>query len=206
MNRLTPAKLIAEMRNATGGGVAAPASTEGVRMPTQPNQEDMMIKSNPRPWLDEATAKHLTDADLADLDAKFARWPEDHASSLGIDLVDFLRDCAADTAKIRMIIGPDEIPLPNFSTVDRHSQWELDEHETDVFRTVTAQYVDVDSLNATLEADQYAVSGRLDTRVYIEEGGTEDPEELRKWALQLLDLAGRWAAIKEAQEIRRARS
>lgn len=153
-----------------------------------------------RPWLDEATAAHLTDADLADLDAKFARWSaDDKARPLGIDLVDYLRDCAAYAAKVRMIIGTDEIPLPNFSTVDRHSQWELDEHETDVFRTVTAQYVDVDSLNATLEADQYAVSGRLDLRVYIEEGSTEEPEELRQWALRLLDLAGRWAEIKEGQ-------
>lgn len=154
-----------------------------------------------RPWLDAATAKHLTGEDLADLDAKFARWPEDHASSLGIDLVDFLRDCAADTAKIRMIIGPDEIPLPEFATVHRHSKWELDERETDAFRAITAEYVDAGALNATLEADQYAVSGRLDTRVYIEEGGTEDPEELRKWALQLLELADRWTEIaREAGE------
>lgn len=152
-----------------------------------------------RPWLDAATAKHLTDGDLADLDAKFARWPEDHASSLGIDLVDFLRDCAAYAAKVRMIIGTAEISLPEFATVHRHSKWELDERETDAFRTITAEYVDAGALNATLEADQYAVSGRLDTRVYIEEGGTDDPEALKKWALSLLELAGRWAAIKEAQ-------
>ena len=152
-----------------------------------------------RPWLDTATAQHLTDDDLARLDEQFARWTEDHAASLGIDLVEFLRDCAADAAKIRMIIGPDEIPLPEFATVHKHSEWELDEHETDAYRSVTAEYVDVDALNATLEADQYAVSGRLDTRVYIEEGGTDDPEALRKWALSLLELAGRWAAIKEAQ-------
>ena len=201
MNRMTPAKIAAEMRSTPGGDVAASLPTEGALMPT-PEQEDMMSHTTPaRPWLDAATAAHLTDVDLAKLDADFARWPEDHAASLGIDLVEYLRDCAAYAAKVRMIIGTDEIPLPNFSTVDRHSQWELDEHETDVFRTVTAQYVDVDSLNATLEADQYAVSGRLDLRVYIEEGGTEDPEELRKWALQLLELADRWTEIaREAGE------
>ena len=68
-------------------------------------------------------------------------------------------------------------------------------------RSLIAEYVDAGALNATLEADQYAVSGRLDTRVYIEEGGTEDPEELRKWALQLLELADRWTEIaREAGE------
>lgn len=197
---MTPAKFVAENKNAPGGGVAAPASTEGVRMPTQPNQEDMMTKSIPsRPWLDDATAKHLTDTDLADLDGKFARWTEDHASSLGIDLVDYLRDCAANAAKIRMIIGTDEIPLPECVTVYRNSEWELSEHETDAFRTITAEYVDLDALNATFEVDQYAVSGRLDTRVYIEEGGTDNPEDLRQWALRLLDLSERWTAIKEGQ-------
>lgn len=186
-------------KDAPGGGVAAPHATEGVQMPT-PEKEDMMSNHTPpRPWLDAATAAHLTDADLAKLDDQFAQWPEDHAASLGIDLVEYLRDCAAYAAKVRMIIGTDEIPLPNFSTVDRHSQWELDEHETDVFRTVTAQYVDVDSLNATFEADQYAVSGRLDLRVYLEEGGTNDPERLRQWATDLLAVADRWTEIKETQ-------
>ncbi|MGX1768811.1 hypothetical protein ACWIE7_10960 [Dietzia sp. NPDC055343] len=199
MTRMTPAQYVAGTKNATGGGAATPTSTSGVQMPT-PEKEDMMSNTTPaRPWLDEATALHLTDADLAKLDDQFAQWPEDHAASLGIDLVEYLRDCAAYAAKVRMIIGTDEIPLPNFSTVDRHSQWELDEHETDVFRTVTAQYVDVDSLNATLEADQYAVSGRLDLRVYIEEGGTNDPERLRQWATDLLAVADRWTEIKEAQ-------
>ena len=200
MTRMTPAQYVAEHKNAPGGGVAAPASTEGVHMPTQPNQEDMMSNNTPdRPWLEAATAKHLTDVDLAKLDADFARWPEDHAASLGIDLVEYLRDCASYAAKVRMIIGTDEIPLPECVTVHRNSEWELNDHETDAFRTITAEYADVDALNATLEVDQYAVSGHLDYRVYIEEGGAEDPETLRQWALRLLDLAQRWTAIKEAQ-------
>lgn len=199
MTRMSPAKYIAR-KNAPGGDAATSLPTEGAN-PTPSKEIDMPNDTPSRPWLDAATAKHLTDGDLADLDAKFARWPEDHASSLGIDLVDFLRDCAADTAKIRMIIGTAEIPLPEFATVHRHSAWELAERETDAFRTITAEYVDAGALNATLEADQYAVSGRLDTRVYIEEGGTEDPEELRKWALQLLELADRWTEIaREAGE------
>lgn len=199
MTRMTPAKFVAGTENAPGGEGATSLPTEGVQS-TPTSQEIVMTNHTPaRPWLDEATAKHLTDADLAKLDDQFAQWPEDHAASLGIDLVEYLRDCAAYSAKVRMIIGTDEIPLPNFSTVDRHSQWELDEHETDVFRTVTAQYVDVDSLNATLEADQYAVSGRLDLRVYIEEGGTNDPERLRQWATDLLAVADRWTEIKQAQ-------
>lgn len=152
-----------------------------------------------RPWLDPATAKRLADEDLARLDAEFARWSDDHVRSLGIDLVEYLRDRAADAAQIRTIIGTDEIPLPHFATVHKFTEWTLTERDMDAVRTVTAEYVDSGALNATLEADQHALSGRVDTRVYVEEGGTEDPEELRRWALDLLALAGRWSEIKEGQ-------
>lgn len=199
MTRMTPAKYVAANKNATGGDAATSSSTSGVHMPT-PVKEDMMHKSTPaRPWLDEATAKHLTGTDLARLDATYALWTVDYASSLGIDLVDYLRDSATDAAKIRMLIGPDEIPLPHFATINRFSEWVPTEGETDCSRDVTAHYVDQGGLNATLEAEQYAVSGRVDTRVHIEEGGTEDPAELTRWALDLLALAGRWTEIREGQ-------
>lgn len=159
-----------------------------------------MPKSTPpRPWLDEATATHLTESDLARLDSQFARWSDDHAASLGIDLIEYVRYCAIDAAKIRLLIGTDEIPLPDFAPILRFTEWALNEHETDAYRTVTGEYVDEGGLNATFEVDQFAISGHLTPRVHIEEGGTEDPDELRRWALALLDLAGQWEHIKEGQ-------
>ena len=46
MNRLTPAKLIAEMRNATSGEVAPSASTSGARPTPNALKEIVMPKSN----------------------------------------------------------------------------------------------------------------------------------------------------------------
>lgn len=201
MTRMTPAKFVAENKNAPGGGVAAPASTEGVRMPTQPNQEDMMTKSIPsRPWLDDATAKYLTDTDLADFDAKFARWSADNAARpLGIDLVEYLRDCARDQAKVRQIMGPHDVPLPEFATVHKDVPWELNDDGTDCIRCIDAIYADHKGMDASLEVDQYAVSTRMDLRVRIGEGMAETPADLTRWALDLLALAGTWTEILEEQ-------
>ena len=48
MTRMTPAKFVAEMKNATSGGAATPTSTSGVQMPT-PEKEDMMSNTTPAP-------------------------------------------------------------------------------------------------------------------------------------------------------------
>lgn len=58
MTRMTPAQYVAGNRNATGGGAATPTSTSGVRTITNRKKETVMPHTNPRPWLDEATA-HL---------------------------------------------------------------------------------------------------------------------------------------------------
>ncbi|OAV78098.1 hypothetical protein [Dietzia sp. 111N12-1] len=152
-----------------------------------------------RPWLDSATAKHLTDTDLDDLDAKFARWPEDHAASLGIDLVEYMRDCARDQARVRRVMGPAEVPLPEFATVHKHTDWELTPDGTDCVRYLDAIYADHKGMTASLEVDQHAVSTRMDMRVRIGEGLAESPAELSRWALDLLALAGQWAEIQEGQ-------
>lgn len=46
MSRLTPAKLIAEMKNATSGGAATPTSTSGARPTPNALKEIVMPKSN----------------------------------------------------------------------------------------------------------------------------------------------------------------
>lgn len=46
MSRLTPAKLVAEMKNATSGGAATPTSTSGAR-PTPTSQEIVMTNDTP---------------------------------------------------------------------------------------------------------------------------------------------------------------
>lgn len=199
MTRMTPAKFIAENKNATGGGAATPASTSGVQMPT-PEKEDMMSNHTPgRPWLDPDTAKRLTETDLAKLDAEYARWTDDYASPLGIDLVEYLRDCAADQAQVRRIMGPHDVPLPEFATVHKHSDWELTDDGTDCVRYVDAIYADHKGLSASLECDQFAVSTRMDLRVRIGEGIAEDPAQLTRWALDLLALAGQWTDLKEGK-------
>lgn len=193
---MTPAKFVAENKNAPGGGVAAPASTEGVRMPT-PEKEDMMSNNTPdRPWLDDATAKHLTDTDVATLDADFARWSEDGLIA-GAELVDYVRDCARDQAKVRRIMGPHEVPLPEFATVHTGAPWEVVDDGADCVRYLDAIYADHKGMAASLECDQYAVSTRMDLRVRIGEGMAETPADLTRWALDLLSLAGTWTEILE---------
>lgn len=189
-------------KNAPSGGVAAPASTEGVQTTPNAQKEIIMNKSNPiRPWLDALDpelAKHLTDADRAEFDAKFARMTADNAErALGIDLVDYMRDCARDQARVRRIMGPADVPLPEFATVHKHSEWELSDDRTDCVRYLDAMYADVNDLNATLECDQFAVSTRMDLRVRVGEGMTEDPAELVNWALDLLALAEQWKKIRK---------
>lgn len=160
-----------------------------------------MTHSNPRPWLDAAAAKHLTDADLAKLDADFARWSADGGGiwKTHYELVDDMRGEAAEQAKVRRIIGPAEVPLPESATVDKHSEWELTEDRTDCVRYLEADCADHRGMSAWLECDQYAVSTRLDLRVRIDEGTAKSPAELTRWALDLLALAGKWTEIEEVQ-------
>lgn len=202
MNAMAPAKYVARKKNATGGDAATSSSTSGVR-PTPTTQEEIVM-TNPtpsRPWLDALDpelAKHLTDADHDKSDAQFARMAADNAErALGIDLVEYMRDCAADQARVRRIMGPADVPLPEFATVHKHSDWELTDDGTDCVRYLDAIYADVKDLNASLECDQYAVSTRMDFRVRIAEGETEDPAELVNWALDLLALAERWRELSK---------
>lgn len=198
MTRMTPAQYVAGTKNATGGGAATPTSTSGVQMPT-PEKEDMMSNHTPaQPWLDAldpAEAKHLTGTDVAKLDADFVRWSTDDARALGFDLVDYIRDCATDMARVRRIIGPADVPLPEFATVHKHSEWELTEDGTDAVRYLDAIYANHKGMTASLEVDQYGVSTRMDMRVRIGEGTAEDPAELTRWALDLLALAEQWKQI-----------
>lgn len=154
-----------------------------------------------RPWLDAATAKYLTDADLAKFDAQRARWSADPNGPWrdGYSIDDYLRDAAADQAKIRRVMGPAEVPLPEFATVHKHSGWELTPDGTDCVRYLDAIYADHKGMTASLEVDQHAVSTRMDMRVRIGEGLAESPAELSRWALDLLSLAGQWAEIQEGQ-------
>lgn len=153
-----------------------------------------------RPWLDEATAKHLTDTDLARLDAEFTRCSNNDDHPLGRDTVEYIRDCARDQARARRIIGPHDVPLPEFATVHKHSEWELTYDGTDCVRYLDAIYADHKGMTASLEVDQYAVSTRMDMRVRIGEGLAETPTELTRWALDLLALAGTWTEIEEGKE------
>lgn len=185
-------------KNATGGEVAPSASTSGVQPTPNSQEEIVMTNHTPRPWLDDTTAKHLTEGDVAKLDADFARMTADNNTRpLGIDIVEYLRDCAADQDRVRRIMGPHDVPLPEFATVHKHSEWELSDDGTDCVRYLDAIYADVKNLNASLECDQYAVSTRMDLRVRIGEGITEDPAELANWALDLLALADRWKQIRK---------
>lgn len=157
-----------------------------------------MSTNTTRPWLDADTAKHLTDTDLAKLDADFARWSaDDDTRPLGIDIVAYLRDCAADQARVRRIMGPADVPLPEFATVHKHSDWELTDDGTDCVRYLDAIYADHKGMCASFECDQYAVSTRMESRVRIGEGMAEDPAELVNWALDLLALADRWKQIQK---------
>lgn len=195
MTRTTPAKYVAAQKNAHGGGAATPYATAGAR-PTPNSKETVVTQCNPRPWLDDATAAILTDEDLAALD---------HTAALSIfdtrlDRDDYLRSEAHDAARVRQFIGRDEIPLPDFIALpNRRATWELTPQRNDAVRYLDAEYVDAGKLEARLEADQHALSGRVVTRVRIEEGETSDPAELVTWALDLLALADRWKQIRKEQ-------
>lgn len=196
MTRMTPAKFVAEKENAPGGGVAAPHATEGVHMPT-PETEDMMSNHTPdRPWLDDQTAKRLTDEDLAALDFSASMSIFDSR----LDRDDYMRVQAHEAARVRQYIGRDSIPMPDFVQIpNRNATWELTPQHNDAVRYLDAEHVDVGDLHARLEVDQHALSGRIDTRVRIELCETDDPEELIAWGIKLLVMAGRWSEIKEAQ-------
>ena len=196
MTRMTPAKLVAENKNAPGGGVAAPASTEGVR-PTTHAQEIVMTNHTPdRPWLDAHTAAILTDEDLAALD---------YSASMSIfdsrlERDDYMRAQAHDAARVRQFIGRDGIPMPDFVKLpNRNTTWDLTPERNDAVRYLDAEHVDAGKLNASLQVDQYALSGRVDTRVSISDCETSDPSELVNWALDLLALAERWKQIRKEQ-------
>ena len=164
----------------------------------------MTISTPPRPWLDFPDAHLLTDEDRRQLDDQHARWSTDEyaGGTLGIDLEEYLRDCAKDAAQVRRIIGSVEVNLPDWVTVEKDTPWELADHNPDTedaVRFFDGIYADRGALTATLEGDQYALSGRVDTRVRIGNGVTEDPSELARWAHELFDLASKWAKIREAQ-------
>lgn len=188
-------------KNAPGDGAATPHATEGVRPTTYAQETVMTNDTRTRPWLDDATAKHLTDTDLAKLDADYARWSADEGGiwKNGYELVDYMRDQAADQARLRRIMGPAEVPLPEFATVHKHTDWELTPDGTDCVRSLDAVYADHKGMSASLEVDQYAVSTRMELRVRIDEGQAESPAELSRWALDLLALAGTWTEIQEGQ-------
>lgn len=156
-----------------------------------------------RPWLEPVHAHFLTEQDLAKLDSLYSRWVgDDRTDRLGVDIVAYVRDEATELAKVRDLIGPDDIPLPGFvGTVDRVTEWERDADKRDCYREIDALTNDLGDLQAVLEIEQYALSGNLSARVRIEEGYTDSPEELLRWAEGLVALAGRWTEIaREAGE------